>query len=82
MKDEEVERLTGAIRQVLPTGISLSKKKMETGLKEICHFGTNKCRLFIEDLINGGWLKEMPGSTWTIDENNFGKHHEELGFSD
>lgn len=82
LKDEEVERLTGAIRQVLPTGISLSKKKMETGLKDICHFGTNKCRLFIEDLINGGWLKEMPGSTWTIDENNFGKHQEELGFSD
>ena len=82
LKDEEVERLTGAIRQVLPTGISLSKKKMEAGLKEICHFGTEKCRRFVNDLINGGWLKEMPGSTWTIDENNFGKHQEELGFSD
>ena len=82
LKDDEIERLTGAIREVLPPGISKSKKKMEDGLKAICHFGTEKCRRFVNDLIDGGWLKEMPGSTWTIDENNFGKHQEELGFSD
>ena len=82
LKDEEVDRLSRAIRIALPIGISLSKKRMEKALKDTCRYGTNKVRLFIDDLIAGGWLKEMPGSTWAIDENNFGKHTEELGFSD
>lgn len=81
LKDEEIERLTGAIKTILPSGISLSKKRMEKGLMGICRYGSAKCRLFIDGMIDCGWLKEMAGSTWTIDWDNFGNRQEDPGIS-
>ena len=58
------EELVMQCNTILGDAKSLSKNKLEKGLKAACKFGTTKIRNFINKAIEVGVLFERPGGTW------------------
>ena len=58
------EELVMQCNTILGDAKSLSKNKLEKGLKVACKFGTTKIRNFINKAIEVGVLFERPGGTW------------------
>ena len=58
------EELVSQCDIILGDAKSLSKNKLEKGLKAACKFGTTKIRNFINKAIEVGILFERPGGTW------------------
>lgn len=73
---DDWERLTQALATILGDAKSLSKTKLERELMDKIHFGSPKCRKFINTAIDLGILIERPGNTWGFSQEKLNEVNE------